>query len=76
MKNFISRIECVVEPSLYSTGEWQKVQITMRCRLNDTEWSVSKIDDIDFLVSHFDLVFDYMREDIRHKFLSEVQSNE
>lgn len=75
MKNFISRIECVVEPSLYHHEEGENVQITMRCRANDTEWSISRIEDKDFLKSNFDLVFDHMRDNIKYKFLSEVQSN-
>jgi hypothetical protein len=75
MKNFISRIECVVEPSLYHNEEGENVQITMRCRANDTEWSISKIEDLDFLKSNFDLIFDHMRDSMKYKFLDEVQSN-
>ena len=76
MKNFISRIECVVEPSLYHNPKaGEAVQITMRCRAGDTEWSISQIENADFLKSNFDLVFDHMRESVKYKFLSEVQSN-
>jgi hypothetical protein len=75
MKNFISKIECVVEPSLYFNKEGQSVQMTMRCRAHNTEWSISQIEDVDFLKSNFDLVFDHMRESIKHKFLKEVQSD-
>ena len=76
MKNFISRIECVVEPSLYFNKEGESVQITMRCRANDTEWSISKIEDKDFLKSNFDLIFDHMRDSMKYKFLEEVQGSE
>ena len=75
MKNFISRIECVIEPSLYFNKEGESVQISIRCRTNDKEWSVSKIEQKDFLRSHFDLIFDYMKSNIKHKFLEEVQSD-
>ena len=75
MKNFISRIECVVEPSLYFNKEGQNVQMTMRCRAHNTEWSISKIEDKDFLKSNFDLIFDHMREDIKYKFLEEVRED-
>ena len=75
MKNFISRIECVVEPPLYFNGEGESIQITMRCRLDDAEWSVSKIEDVDFMASNFDLIFDHMRDSIRYKFLDEVKED-
>ena len=73
MKNFISRIECVVEPSLYFNKRGQTVQMTMRCRIDDTEWSISKIEDLDFMRSYFDLIFDHMKEDIKYKFLAEIK---
>jgi len=72
MKNFMSRIECIVEPSLYYNNNKESVQITMRCRTNNREWSTSKIEHADFLSSHFDLIFDHMRKDIKDKFLEEV----
>lgn len=75
MKNFISRIECVVEPSLYHNEAGENVQISMRCRAGDTEWSISQVEDVDFLKSNFDLIFDHMRDSMKYKFLSEVQSN-
>lgn len=75
MENFISRIECVVEPSLYFNKEGQSVQMTVRCRAGDTEWSISKIEDLDFLKSNFDLIFDHMRDSIKYKFLDEVKEN-
>ena len=76
MKNFISKIECVVEPSLYYNEKGESVQITMRCRANDTEWSISQIEDVDFLKSNFDLIFDHMRENMKYKFLDEVKGLE
>ena len=72
MKNFISRIECVVEPAICFNDSGKALQITMRCRTDNKEWSITKIEDTDFMVSHFDLIFDHMREDIRHSFLKEV----
>ena len=75
MKNFINRIECVVEPSLYYSKGNEYIQITMRCRTNDKEWSISKIEEKDFLVSHFDLIFNYLKENIKYKFLEEVQED-
>ena len=72
MKNFISRIECVVEPTLW---DGKHVQITMRCRANNKEWGITEIEDPDFLRSHFDLIFDHMRDNIKYKFLEEVQGD-
>lgn len=76
MKNFINRIECVVEPSLYFNKGREYVQMTVRCRTDDKEWSISEIENTDFLKSNFDLIFDSMRESIKYKFLEEVQSDE
>ena len=73
MENFISRIECVVEPSLYPNRNGETIQITMRCRTDDREWSIAKIEDLDFMKSHFDLIFDHMRENMRIKYLAEVK---
>jgi hypothetical protein len=75
MKNFINRIECVVEPDLLCYKRDSGIQIKMRCIIGDTEVSINRFEDTDFLVSHFDLVFDHMRENIRYKFLEEVKSN-
>lgn len=75
MENFISRIECVIEPSLYCNDNGESVQITMRCRAGDVEWGISQIENTDFLKSNFDLVFDHMRENVKYKFLAEVQSD-
>jgi hypothetical protein len=76
MKNFISKIECVVEPSLYYPKGFQTVQITMRCRTDDKEWSITKIEDIDFMESHFDLIFNHMKENMKYKFLEEVNKDD
>ena len=75
MKNFINRIECVVEPSLYFNKEGESVQMTMRCRTDDKEWSVTKIEEKDFLASHFDLIFHHLKDNIKYKFLEEVQED-
>jgi len=75
MKNFISRIECVVEPNLYFNKEGESVQISIRCRIDDKEWGITKIEEKDFLCSHFDLIFDHMKNNIKYKYLEEV-SNE
>lgn len=72
MKNFMSRIECVIEPSLYYHKGNPTVQMTMRCRTNDKEWSITEIEDLDFMESHFDLIFNHMKENIKYKFLEEV----
>ena len=76
MKNFISRIECVVEPSLYYNNHGETIQITMRCRTDGKEWSISKIEDLDFMESHFDLIFNHMRENMKYKFLEEIKDKE
>lgn len=75
MKNLISRIECVVEPSLYFNGKGESIQLTMRCRIDDKEWSISKIEDVDFMISNFDLIFNHMRDSVKYKFLDEIQSD-
>ena len=75
MKNFISRIECVVEPDLLCYKGDSGIQIKMRCTIGDTEVSINRFEDTDFLVSHFDLIFDHMRENIKYKFLEEVKGD-
>jgi hypothetical protein len=75
MKNFISRIECIVEPDILCHNKGEGVQLKIRCTIGDTEISINRFEYTDFLVSHFDLVFDHMRDNIRYKFLKEVQSD-
>jgi hypothetical protein len=71
MKNFMDRIECIIEPEMnYCNGE--AVRITMMCRSDGKEFRVSKIENMDFLRSHFDFIFDHMRETIKDRFLAEV----
>jgi hypothetical protein len=76
MKNFIDRIECVVEPSLYFHREGESVQIRIRCVTDDKEYRVSRVEPKDFLRSHFDVVFDYMREELKHGLLEEVKKED
>ncbi len=76
MKNFISRIECVVEPSLYNNKEGESVQINVRCRAGDLEWNITKIEPKDFLMSNLDLVFDYLKEEIKHALLNKAKKED
>ena len=73
MKNFVSMIDCIMEPSLCCNENREFVQITMHCRINNRDFSTQRVESTDFLVSHFDLVFNHMRDSIKHKFLEEVQ---
>jgi hypothetical protein len=73
MKRFIGRIECVIEPSAHKGDYGESVQVIIRCRKNDLEWSLSKIESADFLSSHFDMIFDYMKEELKCRLLEEVE---
>ena len=68
----MSKIECIIEPELYCSKNGETVRVNMRCRLGDDEFDINRIENVDFMRSNFDLIFDHMREDIRYKFIKEV----
>jgi len=64
MKNFMTSIECVVEPELIFCKErGETVRIEVKCRSFGKDWSLTRIEEADFLRSYFDLVFDSMRKE-------------
>jgi hypothetical protein len=75
MRNFIERIECVIEPNSFYPSDGS-IELRMRMRSFGKECGTIKIEHADFMKSHFDLVFDHLKEELKKEFLKGVDQYE
>jgi hypothetical protein len=73
MKNFVDRIEFIIEPWAYKLddGYGEIVQLRIKCIKNGRKYSKTEIKDADFFKSHYDIVIDYIKESLKEFVLSE-----
>jgi len=65
MKNVPQRIEVVVEPLVYGPKDMEALLMSIRVLVNGEEVSYKRIEPQDFLMSNFDLVFDWVKFEIK-----------